>query len=216
MELKTILTSHAIRFFADSGEMRVPRSPVPLIDGIREKYGFVQVPQTVAELDFKNGVSFLRGYFKGKIIDKLQIYENGLLCEAAEDNSLTDDFISDLFAWVQEHHNLPVKETEVRAYLSQMVVISNVDVARTFSGINAIGPLFAKAIKSYGQTVQGYRLSGLRMHYDAMETPVPRSPEFSFERRAGEKYSTNEFFTSAPLRTSDHLKVLEALEKAFG
>src|SRR5712691_8865526 len=107
MELKTILTSQAIRFFAEKSEPIERRSPVPLIDGVREKYGFVQVPRTVAELDFKNGVTFLQGYYKGQVIDKLQIYENGLLCEAQVDNSVTDELLGELFSWAQERHNLP-------------------------------------------------------------------------------------------------------------
>lgn len=81
MDLKSILTSQAIRFYEAAEPVAERRSPVPLIREIQDRYGFVQVPLTVADLDFSKGVTFLRGYFKGSIIDKLQVYENGVLCE---------------------------------------------------------------------------------------------------------------------------------------
>jgi hypothetical protein len=40
----------------------------------------------------------------------------------------------------------------------------------------------------------------------------PHAPEFVFERRAGEAYSSNVYFSSAPLQTKDHLKLLDSLE----
>jgi hypothetical protein len=213
MELKNILVSQAIRFFAETGPVLERRSPVPLINGIREKYGFVQVPQTVAELDFKNGVNFLQGYYKGKIIDKLSVYENGLLCEARENTALSDELMSELLAWAAKEHDLPVKETGVVAYVSQLEVITTVDIGSVFSRIDSIGALLATVLKDYGEPVPEYKISGLKMHYDSMAMPIPRPSEFSFERRRTELYSTNQFFSSAPVRTDDHLRVLEALER---
>jgi len=191
------------------------RSPVPLIRGLQDLYGFVQVPVTVAELDFKNGVTFLSGYYHGKIIEKFQVYENGLLCETSNDTDLADEFLSEILAWATREHNLPVKETGVRAYISQLEVISQIDMESKLSRLSQVGKLLAEFLKGYGQPVANYGISGLRMHYDSMATPIPRPPHFAFERRVGQEYSTNEFFTSAPIRTKDHLEILNALEKAF-
>jgi hypothetical protein len=215
MELANILMSQAIRFFADAGPVTERRSPVPLIKDLQDKYGFVEVPRTVADLDFTKGVTFLRGYYKGKIIEKLQIYQNGLLCEAMEDNSVTDEFLGELLHWAATQHDLPVKETGVRAYVSQLEVTTTIDIEAVVPKINAIGALLAGALQSYGQPVPDYKINGIKMHYDSMTTPVPRAPEFVFERRAGQLYSTNQFFTSAPLRTKDHMYILGELEKLW-
>jgi hypothetical protein len=215
MQTKSIMTSQAIRFFADTEAVMDHRSPVPLIKGIQDQYGFVQVPMTLAELDFKNGVTFLRGYYQGKIIEKFQVYENGLLCEASADTDLADEFLSEVLGWALREHNLPVKETGVKAYISQLEVISTINLESKFSELNAVGKLLAGCLKRYGQPVSDYGVSGLRMHYDSIAAPIPRPPQFVFERRVGQQYSTNEFFTSGPLRTKDHLEVLESLEKIF-
>jgi hypothetical protein len=215
MQLKTTMTSQTIRFFADSDPVMDLRSPVPLIRGLQDQYGFVQVPVTLAELDFKSGVTFLRGYYRGKIIEKFQVYENGLLCEAQEDTDLADEFLSEILAWAVREHNLPVKETGVVAYISQLEVTSTIDIGSKFSRLNPVGKLLGECLKGYGQPVADYDLSGLRMHYDSMAGPIPRPPHFIFERRVGQQYSTNEFFTSAPVRTKDHLDILNALESVF-
>jgi hypothetical protein len=215
MQLKSILTSQAIRFFADAERIAEHRSPVPMIRGLQDRYGFVEVPLTVAELDFTKGVTFLRGYYNDSIIEKLQIYENGLLCEAKADNSIADDFMGEILNWAATEHKIPVKETGVKAFVSQLEVITSIDLGAVFPKINAIGGLLAQALKSYGQPVPNYAISGIKMHYDSAATPVPRPPEFVFERRAGQSYSANEFFSSAPLRTKDHMYILGEIEKLF-
>jgi hypothetical protein len=215
MQLKSTMTSQTIRFFADVEPTFDVRSPVPLIRGLQDQYGFMQVPLTVAELDFKAGVTFLRGYYRGRIIEKFQVYENGLLCEASEDTDLADDFLSEVLAWAIREHSLPVRETGVLAYISQLEVTSLIDLGSKFSSLNAVGSLLAQCLKEYGQPVSNYDVSGLRMHYDSMATPIPRPPHFVFERRVGQQYSTNEFFSSAPVRTKDHLKILDLLESAL-
>jgi hypothetical protein len=211
MEVKNILVSQAIRF-VEVGPVLERRSPAPLIDGLREKYGFVEVPKTLADLDFKKGTNFLRGYYKGAIIDKFQVYENGLLCEANENTNILDDFISEILTWVEQEQNLPIKETGVKAYISQMAVITASDIGSIFSKIASIGPLISKELSNYGQPAHEFKISGLKMHYDAAPTPLPRAPEFSFERRAGAPYSENQFFTSAPIRTDEHLRIVKMLE----
>lgn len=213
MDLKSILTSQAIRFYEAAEPVAERRSPVPLIREIQDRYGFVQVPLTVADLDFSKGVTFLRGYFKGSIIDKLQVYENGVLCEGTIDNSIADEFLGEVLDWAASEHGIPLRQTGVKAFISQLEVIATADLGRVFPKLNAIGSLLAEALKSYGQPVSDYTVSGIKLHYDSANTPVPRPPEFIFERRAGQQYSTNEFFSSAPLRTKDHMYILNELEK---
>jgi hypothetical protein len=215
MKIKNVLTSQAIRFWSNVEPIADKRSPIPLIKSLQERYGFVEVPSTIAALDFTKGVSFLQGYYKGSIIEKLQVYENGLLCEASADNAVCDEFMGEIIDWAKSEHAIPIAETGVKAFVSQMELIVDVDFVTTFARVNAIGALIASMLQNYGQPVPNYGLSGLKLHYDSMTLPVPRAPEFSFERRASELYSTNTFFSSAPLRSQDHFFVLSELEKVL-
>ncbi|MDA9463051.1 hypothetical protein [Bradyrhizobium sp. CCBAU 53415] len=216
MQIKGILLSHAIRFFAEAADpIAERRSPIPLIRGLQDMYGFVQVPTTVAELDFTKGVTFLQGYYKGAVISKFQIYENGMLCEALADNSTCDEFMGEVLKWATTEHNIPVKENGVKAFLSQLEIASNANLEKHLQKIDSVAALIGQSLQSYGQPVALYQISGIKLHYDSAALPVPRPPEFVFERRAGQPYSANEYFSSAPLRTADHMRVLDQLEKIF-
>src|SRR6266851_9266388 len=98
MDLQKIIFGQAIQFI-ESGELR--GSPVPLIKAVQDRYGFVEVPQKVAELDFNAGVTFLHGYFKDSLITKFQVYNNGLACEAAADNRYCAEFLDEILDWAQ-------------------------------------------------------------------------------------------------------------------
>lgn len=216
MHIKGFLASQAIRFFAQAPEpVADKRSPIPMIRGLQDLYGFVQVPTTIADFDFTKGVSFYQGYFKGAVIDKFQIYENGVLCEAKADNSVCEEFLDEVLEWARSQHNIPVAQTDAKAFISQLEVISPIDLDKHLARFRSVGALIFEAVKSYGQSVAPYHMSGIKLHYDTFSTSIPRPPEFTFERRAGQAYSTNAFFTTAPLKTKDHMHVLEHLELLF-
>lgn len=213
MQIKSILASQAIRFFSEAPEtIAERRSPIPLIRGMQDRYGFIQVPSTLAELDFTTGVTFLRGYYRNVIINKLQVYENGILCDAATDNGICDEFLGDVLSWATAEHSIPIKQSGVKAFISQLEIVCTIDLDKTLAKLNAAGAMVAELLRGYGQPVTPYQMSGFKLHYDSVAAPVPRPPEFVFERRVGQPYGIREYFSSAPLRTGDHVRLLNLLE----
>jgi len=191
---------------------KAPRSPVPIIKGMEDRYGFVQVPRTVQEINFSTGVSFLQGYFQNSIIDKLEIYEKGLLCDARINSNLCDKFLDDLTTWATNEFDLPVKETGTRVYMSQLEVFTELNIGMALSKFRPIGETIAKV---HGGSSKPFELSGIRMHMDVTGITGPQPTEFTFERRAGQSYASSVYFSTAPLRTDDHVRVLDELEKLF-
>jgi hypothetical protein len=212
MKVENYLVNQAIHFIVPEGPE--DSSPIPAIRAIQDKYGFVQIPLRLEEMDLKQGVNFLRGFFRGQVLDKLALYENGLLCEARCDNSICDAFLTEFLQWAnaQGFRAKPVNLTGVRAYLSQIEVTSNASFERIFSKLNDVGVGVTKMLASYGQPASEYKVRGFRMHYDVIENPALGAPEFVFERRSGAAFSSNTFFASAPIKTAEHLKMLESLE----
>jgi hypothetical protein len=149
------------------------------------------------------------------VIDKLQIYTNGILCEARSDTDLCDEFLDELISWFNEKYGQPLRTMQVRAYLSQMEVSIPLDVRASLEKFSAVGTLISTSLEAYGLRGGNYRGSGIRLHSDFVDVPPPHSPEFVFERRAEIPYSKNIYFTSAGLRTLDHVRVLEALQEAL-
>ena len=165
MHLITSTASQAVRFF-HSGESSEKKSPVPLIRAMQDEFGFVQVPHTIADTELKTGVGFLRGYFKGKIIDKLTIYNNGMLCEAQQPTEYNDDFLDNVFALVSRVTGLNLQPDGVRAYISGVEVGMPGDIASAFEQFAKVGQQITSLLKGYGQNVDDFRLNGFRLHYD--------------------------------------------------
>ncbi|MBR0855632.1 hypothetical protein [Bradyrhizobium liaoningense] len=213
MQLKSYLPSQAVRFLDASSEETSKRSPVPFLKEFEERYGFVQIPRTVAELDLQTGITFLRGFFKGKVIEKFQIYHNGVLCEALDDTDFCDEVLDDIFSWAPKYFSEGGKlNVTARAYTSQMEVIAAPDVLSALDRFTKVGWMLSSMRNSYGQTAVPYLLSGFRLNSNPLAGESLRGPDFAFERRTGSDYSTGLYYTVAPLKTSDHWLTLEALQ----
>jgi hypothetical protein len=209
MELRKVIFGQTIQF-VEAGVTARRVSPVPLIRAMQDRYGFVQVPQKVSELDFNAGVNFLRGYFKDIVIDKFQVYNNGILCEAAADNQQCAEFLDEVLAWAPKELNLPIKP-RMKAFQSKIEVSSTKDIRNTFTKFAEVGALITHRLESYGLTAPPYTIWGLALQHEPQKD-LPSNPSFEFARRADQPFDAGIYYSSAPLRTEDHLQVLNLLE----
>ncbi len=219
MKLVQCLASQAIRLIDASVKRADGNLPAPkLARAIEEKYGFFQGPRVIEDYDLSKGVVFLHCEYRGQIIDKLSIFNDGIVCDAKGPTELSDDFVDDVLETLRELAGLDSEagKTRVQIYMSRLEVHSELDVGKFFLAFSEFGKSVASSIRGYGQNVNDYVPSGLSFHYDWPNPKEPRPPAVTFERREGVAYGENIYFSSAPLRTNDHLKHLMELEMAFG
>jgi hypothetical protein len=216
MKLTEVIGAQAIRFFDDiSPENEPAKSPIPLVRALQDRYGFVQVPNRIEDFNFSSGVNFLRGFFQGVIIEKFQVYDKGVVCETKADTDFSDLFLDDLLGWAISQFKLPVRQGSTKVYFSQIEVQATADLGKAISTFSSIGDAIVKSLNSYGQKPQSFQLSGIKLHTDISSAPPPAPPEFVFERRSGQPYQSLKYFSTAPLKTKDHLAILERLEKSL-
>jgi hypothetical protein len=151
---------------------------------------------------------FLHGYFENAVIDRLQVYSNGVLAEAKVDTDACDHFLDDLLRWLTTEGGIQFEPTEPasRLYLSQLEVQSDIKLESAFQKLSPLGRQIADILRSYGQGTPDYVPAGFSLgslYNDTMG--------FRFEGREGPNAQAGTFFASARLRTSDHLRVLETL-----
>ena len=188
---------------------------MPLVNWLQEKYGFVQVPRTLAELNLQTGVNFFHGYYEGRVIDKFSIYNNGVLLEAKQDTSYGDRFLDEVLSLAASQFDIHTAQIG-RAYLSQVEVHLPISVGAAFEKFSEIGKMISNFLKQYNlPQAEDYQFSGMKMHYDQTGRQPPNPSDFIFERRSAEPYANNVYFSSAPLRTVDHLQVLEVFEQTL-
>jgi hypothetical protein len=56
----------------------------------------------LADYDLSKGVTFLHGFFNNRVIDRFQVFSNGILAEAKLDTNECDRFLDDLLKWITE------------------------------------------------------------------------------------------------------------------
>jgi hypothetical protein len=209
MKLQNILFSQTIRLGKISGPGGGTIYGVNLARACEERYGFLQAPRVLADFDTSKGITFLHGFFAKVVIDKFQIFPNGALAEAKVDTDECDRFLDDVLKWVQERAGatfLPAEPS--RAYSSHLEVQSDVILERSFPMLSAFGREIANVLRSYGHATPDYVLSGLS--FGSLQNDASG---FKFEGREGPNVPHGIFFSQARLRTRDHLRMLEALER---
>lgn len=216
MKLIQIQTGQAVRFIALAGLQGSLYGPA-LARGLEERYGFLQGPRSLDEWDLSKGISFYHGLFDKIVIEKFSIFSEGLVCETKVNSAIADRFLDDVLAWAREAGGfaLPAGPSP-RAYVSKINIQMDVALDRAIKGFSEFGRAIAEGISSYGRLQPPeYGVATLTFHVDGGTNTIGAPPPFSFERTINQPWSANHYYSSAPLATDDHIKVLEALERAL-
>jgi hypothetical protein len=220
MRVTSVLLAQTIRFVSVPSDIpEEKRIPIyPLVKGLQERYSFLQTPLKVEDFDFKKGVTFLKGLFEHKVIEKFQVYERGVLCESKVNTDYCEQFIDDVLDFGIKS-GLPFSKASGpdRGYFSSLEVQMNGELDEKITKLSSLAGMLAGKFKSYGVSTGDYSTIGFKLGRDESNVNLdgPRSTEFVFERRAAQPHSSHLYASWGSLRTTDHLEVLQALETAM-
>jgi hypothetical protein len=210
MKVEKVLFGQAIRFIED---VRVDEKDFSLFEAsraIQARYGFLEAPTKLADYNFETGITYLVGRLDGQIIKRFQIYRLGLLCEVEASTDVCDAFLDDIIGWLERDFGQLAREKPLtRGYQSNLETYSEINLGAAFAEFDAVGRTLHETLKLYSPESPQFEVSSIRMQ-TAPLTMVPSA--FIFERRADKLFSDNLYFSSAPLTTSDHVKILDQLE----
>jgi len=179
-----------------------------------ERYGFMAFPQTLADFDETKGVAFGVGTWKDIAIDRVTIYNNGILVDTRESTHASEDFLSDAMTWLGETLGVKYKpETFHRkGYLSEVLVRCDKPLSRLHPAIEAWCNKLSVYLEPFTDRQKlSFELSGLAFGYDPLSTKLPIS-QFRIERLLDTPFSENKYYAAAPLPTGIHLELLTDLE----
>jgi hypothetical protein len=186
-----------------------------IIRAFENQYGFLESPKTIADFDLAKGIKFSHGFFDGRIvIDNFKIYNNGIVVETKE---TTDDcvaIIADIARWAENDAGVVFAEDTAlpELYLTHFEVELNINLDEHLRKATKINELLNEYMTSYKEVEREFKISGFSSQLD----PITNGPvQFKFERRAGQPFSSNLYFSGAPLKTQDHINLLEVLEGLF-
>lgn len=225
MKLKTILLGQSVRFIV----LREPTGGIFAPDFLKltqTEFKFVTIPKSIAEMDRSKGINFEHGLFqlpkntgrdtagKSVVIDKLQVFTNGLLAETRSYSEDADLILDSFIEWSKRVLGIVQDQTQPVSG----VLLSNIEVemknpfdkqAKAYSRLTRS---IASSLRDYGFSVPEYEQIGFELHIDKAGLTAPIPTSFKLERRAETPFSSNTYFSSAPMKTKDHLELLAQIE----
>jgi hypothetical protein len=190
---------------------------------IAARYGFTRVPMiTTQESMAKNGLPFGMGHFEVNgarfAVTDFVVYNDGIVA-VAEKTDWAEAFLVDVTSWVREQFGFRNISSRVRRlYASTIVVDFETPLSRILSGYEII----SKLITSRTVTIMPEMPEPTQpMQFSRIDFEVDRTtmigqlavPKFVLERRSGVSFSQERYFSIAPMHTTDHVAVIEQIEK---
>lgn len=225
MILRSILQSQASRFLKLATTHGMPYIPDALVF-VRDRYGFVETPTNLSDFNPSTGITFSHGKFqpseksaKDIVIRKLQIYEQGLLADTQATVEDADMFLDDFISWSCSRFDIKILDYPPthKLYHSNIELHSNLDLESPLRFIKPLGHSITNRLKKYGgEGSFDYAPTGFSLHCDmtkstsAILPPVPSI--FTLERLARHPFGAGIFVSSAPLKTADHIALIEEFE----
>lgn len=183
---------------------------------LAERYHFGGAPHSFADVG-GNKIEFKHGLFEGNAIDILEVYNDGIIVSSRSDSNCIDKYIDDLGLWLETTHGLSAIETHTvnKMYESTLLVETDREIFKPLDAFAGIARMIEGALRdSTGLEVQ-YHSVGLSLSADQSKNPFLRPVPFRFERKDLIEFSRHQFFTTAPLKTKQHLDILERLESSI-
>jgi hypothetical protein len=136
--------------------------------------------------------------------------------ETTEDADIILDDIISLMEGTYGFHDLAKRGD--RVYGSSLIVEFDEAVEQYISVFEGIEKLITPAYKSAFNIKQEVKIERFAFACDPTELPAAKAQfvaSFTIERRAGHPFDENRYFCGAPLKTSDHIALIEAIERVM-
>jgi hypothetical protein len=187
---------------------------------VQSRYAFVHAPTVPPQDKAQPMYRFEQGRLatdkKQYSISAFEIHPHGLVVQGT-DTDAAEAFFDDFFIFGAENLHIKKPEREpTKIFLSAMVVEFAEDASRFLSKWKEISKVFSARLESIYGIKEPAQLSRIALQPDPQSVP-PRLGalvnEFTIERRIYEPFSHQRFFTAAPLRTDDHIALLQKIEQ---
>jgi len=181
---------------------------------LTERYAFADAPKSYADLNAER-IDFKHGLFQGSAIESLEIYNDGVVVKSRSDSDRIDAFLADLVQWtkVEIGLSLVMNRTVNRMYDSQLIVEADPKIIEPLSASTDLASQVRSMISENTGLDTEYHFAGFTLAPDLVQLSSLRPSVFRIERRFAAEFQLNQFVCTAPLRTQQHIHLLESLER---
>lgn len=218
MEVMQVLLARAIQAVKPLGAaVYLPE----IASKLKAKYEFVTAPkerefEELVSSDATKGAEFRHGRLitegRAIVVQQLMVFNDGVIVDTTTSTDASDLFLMDLLKWAREllPHAEPLGP---RLYLSNLEIHMRFPLENYLPTFGPIGDKIGALLNGYGIEAPRYEVSEVTLSFDQIGRLGPQPGTFNLERRANVPYDKDIWFTQAPLKTADHIKLLSDLEK---
>lgn len=212
MNLLSIKTARAIWLMQSNDINPRGQNLLPLLVGLVERYRFGDVPniQDIAK-NPQQGIKLRAGVVTvpkiGEVAADVSIFNDGFVVDTRTSTEVSDYLIEDMFAWAVKEFGIQVPRAVTRQYLSEFyfefdrpLSLLNPRLATIAKKITSKFPDDERAVFEFSGLSFGREWTGGRTH-----------PQFRIERVEGTSTKDNRYWAHAPLRTDDHIALVQEL-----
>jgi hypothetical protein len=177
------------------------------------RYQFQIMPTPKELLD--DTLFFRHGVFQDVAINEVGIYQEGIAITSRASTDLLDAFLADLLGWAAEH--LEIRETGIPPrethYESALIISSEVDLNVAFNRFETIAKALTTYQIGYGLRPFAFDFQGIAIAVDQTLYAGRKPAAFSIARRVNVPHFAGIYYAVAPVKTTDHLALLDRVEK---
>lgn len=205
MEIARVQLARSIWLF-DTGDLNPQGAQIfpDLFLKAIERYGFRRYPKPEEFLEAGKSRKFEDGSFMyegRKFSVSVELWGDGLIADTQHSTDASDAFLADLIQWMGVYLGVkyPSSMTRKRAYRSELIVYSSRQLAGLCASLNALSDAIHELA---GEPVEA---AGL------IYSSEQKRAFFTFDRRVGEEFEANKFYTAAMTKTAVHIQILQRL-----
>ena len=186
-----------------------------IVQLLSERYSFHELPDLASRGDgivtFGTGKLVISN--KQINITKLHIHNDALVVEVSSSTDDAEALLTDVLV-ISKNVGFREPQTEPKViYQSTVVVDFETSINKLFSSFDKISSVITK----FNIVDDPVQVNGLRFDADPMNLPaslVQLNPtSFSIHRRVDVSYGENRYYCDAHMKTPDHIRALEEIEK---
>jgi len=183
-----------------------------IVHAIQANFSFASGPTQLS--DIESGIEFGHGVFDGIAIEKLGIYNDGIVFQGSVPTESLDKARQQLLDWAVTEFGFEVVDTHEidTLYESNLLVKMKKNIGGALNGIETIRRHIESTLVQNSKLKTKYQPAGIVFACDAAKTPGLRPAPFRLERKLSVDFDANLYLTTAPMKTEQHLALLQALE----
>ncbi len=186
-----------------------------LIPDLVKRCKFQKFPIKYDDLDEQKGVEFLEGKWGEITVERLTVYQNGILVDTRSSTADSEKVLEEVLLWAASEFGVAYRPGMIKrkGYVSSLTFYSGIPL---LSGLNnALSKLSARIGNATSQVV-GHPLSfetvGITMNHEWVQVARQPIAAFTINRRIETPFSENKYFSEAPLPTDLHITLLQEFE----